>query len=143
MGLRTLEQMKAMWESTVPHEKEGRIHKPEPSGEHLSAEFRRVEYFGGPQVAQRFVLAYLMAGANYWHAHNASNTHSIVDTFLALKTPMMLMTNPGEMLRSLTEDAARRKPDARLVTLKTEGGMATDTDPEEFVSEVMGFLREP
>jgi pimeloyl-ACP methyl ester carboxylesterase len=32
------EDRKAMWDRLVPHEQEGRIHKPEPGGEHLSAQ---------------------------------------------------------------------------------------------------------
>ncbi len=140
--LSSAEDMKAMWDRLVPHEQEGRIHKPEPGGEHLAAQFRRQEYYGGPVVAHRLLLTGLMAGPKWWYGHNAALTHDMTDSFLALKHPIMLLTHPGEMGEAKTHAMAQRKPEARLVSLKTQGAIAMDTDPEEFVDAVMGFLRE-
>jgi pimeloyl-ACP methyl ester carboxylesterase len=62
--------------------------------------------------------------------------------FAALKHPVMLLTNPGEMGEAKTLAMAQAYPNATLVRLETHGAIAMDTDPEEFVSAVMAFLRE-
>lgn len=141
--LSTAEEREAMWQRLVPHEQEGRIHKPEPGGEHLSQQFKRQEYYGGPVVAHRLLLTGLMAGPKWWYGHNAALKHDMGPSFQALRHPMMLLTNPGEMGEAKTHALAATKPEARLVSLKTQGAMAMDTDPDEFVQAVMAFLREP
>lgn len=141
-SLSTLEDNKPMWDALVPHEQAGAIHKPVPGGQHLADQFKRSEGYAGHEVAQRTVVTNLMAGPKWWYGHNAALTHDMTDSFLALKAPVMLLTNPGEMMLQKTNAMAARKPEAKLVTLKTHGAMAMDTDPEEFVAAVMAFLRE-
>ena len=136
------EDMQAMWERLVPHEKEGRIHRPEPGGEHLASQFRRQEYYGGPEVAHRLLLTGLMAGPKWWYGHNAALTHDLRPAFMALKNPILLLTNPGEMGEDKTVTMAEARPDVSLVRLKTPGAIAMDTGPQEFVDAVMAFLRE-
>jgi len=135
------EDRQAMWDRLVPHEQEGRIHKPESGGEHLSSQFKRQEYYGGPVVAHRLLLTGLMAGPKWWYGHNAALKHDIRPPFTALERPVMLLTNPGEMGEAKTVAMAEAYPAAHLVRLKTQGAMAMDTDPDEFVSAVTAFLQ--
>ena len=137
----TSEERQHWWNEIVPWEKDGVVHKPQPGGSHLVAQFRRVERMGDPELAHRILLTALMAGPDWWYGHNAALTHDMGPALKAIQSPLLLLSHQGEMLHSCTLAAQALRPDATLVTMKTEGVFAMDSDPEELVAEVMGFLK--
>jgi pimeloyl-ACP methyl ester carboxylesterase len=133
---------RALWKRIVPPLIEGDIHRPRSGGEHLSAQFKRQEYFGGPPMAQRLLLTALMAGPNAWFGNNAALNHDIAPVLKRVRSPILFLSSAGEMLHAATKAAAGSlRPGDRFVTLETEGHMAQDTDPAAFVAATLDFLR--
>jgi hypothetical protein len=64
----------------------------------------------------------------------------MVPSLLAAKQPLLLISNPGEMLDANTTAAAKLRPDADYVMLATPGQIAMDDDPEGIARAVIAFV---
>lgn len=133
---------RAFWEEIVPREKEGAMHKPVPGGKNLVDRFARLESLFGPVTAQHMLVSNLLAGPTMWYAHSAALTHDLEPAYLAMTQPILLITHKGEMLDEATRAAKALKPDAELVVLDLDGGVAMDAAPEAFAAAVVNFLRD-
>lgn len=128
------------WHRIVPNEKDGAVHRPMRDGTNLTDHFRRIETSFGPVAAQRMLLGALLAGPLWWHGHNAAFDYDIVPSLLAARQPILLISNPGEMLDENTRRAVGLRPDADFVSLDTSGPMAMDDDPEGLGRAVATFI---
>lgn len=134
------EEQERYWQQIVTNEKKGLIHQPIPGGTHLTDHFRRIEGFYSPVGAQRMILSAMLAGPLWWHGHNAALRHDMVPALLAARQPLLLLSNPGEMLDANTRAAAELRPDATFVMLETPGQMAPDDDPEGLAQAIIAFV---
>lgn len=138
----TTDERERYWQQIVPNEKIGAIHKPEPGGSNLTNHFTRIEKFYSTVGSQRMILSALLAGPLWWHGHNAALRHDMTPAFLATKQPILLISNPGEMLDANTQQAAALRPEAKNVMLATRGSIAMEDDPQELARAVIAFLQE-
>jgi pimeloyl-ACP methyl ester carboxylesterase len=136
------EARQALWDRIVPREKEGVMHKPVPGGQNLVDRYALLEGLFGPTTAQHMLMSNLMAGPTMWYAHNAALTADMAPAFERLTQPLLLITHAGEMLDEATRAGKEMKPDAKLVVLDLDGGVAMDSAPEALAAAVIGFLRD-
>ncbi|HEX7857064.1 MAG TPA: alpha/beta fold hydrolase [Sphingobium sp.] len=134
------EEREKYWQQIVTNEKKGLVHLPVTGGTHLTDHFRRIEGFYTPMGAQRMLLSAMLAGPLWWHGHNAALRHNMVPALLAARQPLLLISNPGEMLDANTTQAAALRPDAKYVMLETPGQMAMDDDPEGIARAAITFV---
>lgn len=137
----TADELKGWWDQVVPREREGRLHKPEAGAAHIVDWYTRIEYFGPPATIHRMTITGLMAGPLWWYGHNAALTYDMSDDLKAVTAPILLLSNQGEMLHANTEAAHKLRPDAELITMRTDGSMAMDSDPQELADTVTAFLQ--
>jgi pimeloyl-ACP methyl ester carboxylesterase len=138
--LLSLETSRAYWNEIVPREREGVMHKPVPGGQNLIDRFARLESLFGHKTAQHMLVSNLLAGPTMWYAHNAALTFDMAPSFERLTQPLLLITHKGEMLDEATRLGKTLKPDAKLVELDLDGGVAMDMAPEAFAGAVIKFL---
>ncbi|MET0238665.1 MAG: alpha/beta hydrolase [Sphingobium sp.] len=136
----TAQEREAYWQQIVPNEIMGAIHKAIPGGDNLGSHFRRIEKFYSPVGSQRMILSALLAGPLWWHGHNAALRHDMAPALAVVKQPILLISNPGEMLDSNTQAARALRPDADYVMLPTAGQIAMDDDPAGLAEAVLAFL---
>ncbi|HEX7872949.1 MAG TPA: alpha/beta fold hydrolase [Sphingobium sp.] len=135
------EEQERYWQQIVTNEKVGAIHHPVEGGTNITDHFRRIENFYSVIGSQRMILSALMAGPLWWHGHNAALRHDMVPALIAATQPILLISNPGEMLDANTSAAAALRPDADYVMLATPGKMAPDDDPEGLANAVIAFVK--
>ena len=140
--LLSAETLRAYWEQIVPREREGEMHKPVAGGQNLIDRYARLEALFGPTTAQHMLVSNLLAGPTMWYAHNAALTSDMAPAFARLTQPLLLITHEGEMLDEATRLAKTLKPEAQLVVLDLDGGVAMDGAPEAFAAALVAFLRD-
>ena len=136
----TSQERDAFWQQIVPNEIAGAIHCAVPGGENLASHFRRIEKSYSPAGAQRMILSALLAGPLWWHGHNAALRHDMAPTLSSVTQPILLISNPGEMLNANTQAAHALRPDAEYVMLATEGKIAMEDDPVGMARAIRSFL---
>lgn len=136
----TAQERERYWQQIVPNEMAGAIHKAVAGGENLAAHFRRIENFYSAAGAQRMILSGLMAGPLWWHGHNAALRHDMSRALEAMTQPILLLSNPGEMLDGNTQAARALRPDADYAMLPVAGPIAMEDDPSGLSQAVVSFL---
>ena len=84
-----------------------------------------------------------MAGPTFWYGHNAAFEFDLAPRLLAIRAPLLLLSNTGELLHENTLKAHALRPDARLVTMTTRpGAVVIYEQPERWAAVVLEFLRD-
>ena len=135
-------QRKALWDQMVPREREGLVHRPVAGGANLFDQYARLEGHFGPVTAQHFLLSTLIAGPKGWYGHNCALQWDIAPALRVLRQPTLLLTHRDDFLRDATIAAKAFKPEAELVIMDIEGGVAMDAAPEALAAAVVKFLRD-
>lgn len=88
------------------------------------------------------VMQFFIAGPKEWYGHNAIFSYDLAPTLKRLRTPVLLITNRGDVLYDAARDVKKMRPDFAYREIDWNGINAIADDPIPWTDAVAAYLRE-
>ena len=131
-------------------ERDGRVGAPgpmkvEPDGSHFktrwNARMAATDGWTDIDAMHHNFMQTLWSGETFWHGHKAAFEYDIIDAFMGLKMPTLILTNTGDDIYHLSCRARGMRPDMAFTELAGGTHDIVDEQPKAWSEAVVAFIK--
>ncbi len=118
---------------------------PRPDGSHLQTGWQRATEAAGTKLSVAALDATMQgvyqAGPAGWFAEEAAYRYDLLPVLKQLRSPVMLLTYPGQRFHDASQVASAARPDFTVVHLDFDGSCASYDRPDLWSEAVARYLK--